>query len=368
MENHKINIAQTISIVLSVFVAHTLVSLPRNLLISTKSATIINLIYVSIIAFFLVLLIVKLFKNFPSMDILDISEYLGGKVFQKVIGLIFISYFVFNSAILIRNFCECLKIVYYPMTSLIFILLIFIISVCIVNRNKFTSAAKVNLIVLPIAIFSVLFIFFANLNNFSIQNIFPILGEGFANTFLSGLGNIGAFGAFTMLYFVPPFMKDPTKFKKVSIISFVVIAIYLIVSITTILFMLPFLMNVDEILPLYSATRYIEFGTFFQRFESMFLLIWSVQILCYLSVILHIVTNSFKKITNIENPKLLIIPFSLLIFTIALIPKNYTQSIFLENEIYKYLVIGIGFILSILILILANLKKHSRKGLSIPNE
>ena len=65
MENSKISAVEAISIVLGIFVAYTLVSLPRSMLESTKTATIINLIYVGIIALFITFLIYKLLLKFP---------------------------------------------------------------------------------------------------------------------------------------------------------------------------------------------------------------------------------------------------------------------------------------------------------------
>ena len=73
---------------------------------------------------------------------MDIAEYLGGKTLKTFIGIVFIFYFLFSSSILLRNFCECLKIVYYPMTSLIFIILTFIIVICITLHHRFSSIAK----------------------------------------------------------------------------------------------------------------------------------------------------------------------------------------------------------------------------------
>ena len=93
MSNSRISVPEAVSIVLIVLVAHTLVSLPKSLLNVTGSATLINLLYVGIIMFFLVLLMVKLFKGFAGQDIIDISNFLGGPVFQKIVGMIFIFYF-----------------------------------------------------------------------------------------------------------------------------------------------------------------------------------------------------------------------------------------------------------------------------------
>lgn len=362
MSHSKLNTVESISIILSIFVAHTLVSLPRNLLISTKSATIINLIYVGLIVVLFTVLVVKLLKNFSSSDIIDISEYLGGKVFKKIVGALFIFYFTFNASILLRNFCEYLKVVYYPMTSIVFIVLLFIVAVCLANQGKFGTIAKVNLIVLPFVIFTVLFIFFANMDHLTTENVYPILGDGFFNTFILGLGNLGAFGGIEIMYFLPPYLKDPKKFKKISLLSIGISIIYLIICTGTILLMFSSIMQVDELIPLYSAARYIEFGTFFQRLESIFIFIWILEIMCYLSISIRFCMSIFKKIANLTNSKPLVLNFGLLIFAIALLPKNSATSIFLENTVYKYLVIGFVFIFSLIILLLANFKKKKMKG------
>ena len=79
METSKITTAEAISIVLGIFVAYTLVALPRSMLETTKTATLINILYVGIIALFITYLIYKLIIKFPGEDIIDIAEYLGGK-------------------------------------------------------------------------------------------------------------------------------------------------------------------------------------------------------------------------------------------------------------------------------------------------
>ena len=362
MTNSKISVPEAISVILIVLVAHTLVSLPKGLLNVTGSATIINLLYVGIIMFFLVLLIVKLFKDFGGQDIVDIANILGGPVFQKIIGMIFIFYFIFSNSVLLRNFCECLKTVYYPMTSLFFILLTFIIALCISNNFGFSVTTKINLIFLPIIFVSILFIFFANNENLSFENLTPILGNGLFDTFITGIGNLGAFGGIVFLYFIPPYLKEPKKLKKVAMLSIVLSIIYLIICVAIILLTFTFLLKVDEIMPLYSAARYIEFGSFFQRLESILLLIWIIGMTCYFSITLHIVMNIFKKITNIRNTKPLLITFALLMLSISLLPKNYAISKFLETDVYPYLVIGIGMFLSTAILILAYFKVRIKKN------
>ena len=254
------------------------------------------------------------------------------------------------------------------MTSLIFIILTFIIVICITLHHRFSSIAKVNLLIIPLVVISIIFLFVANIKNFSLDNIFPIFGDGLFNTFVTGLGNLGAFGGITLLYFLPPYLKEPQKMKKIYLTSIILGTIYFILCISIILFMFISLMYTNQIMPLYSAARHIEFGNFFQRLESIFLLIWILQMVCYLSIVAKISISIFKKITNISDEKPVIFVFGLLIFAISLLPNNYAISKFIENYIYHYMVIIISIFLEISILLLAYFKKRRKKELNTNNE
>ena len=360
MQKSKLGTIEAIMLVLTIVVAHSVLSMPTNILSSYKSASILNVIYISIIAIGIAYLIYKLLKNFPSMDIIDISELVGGKVFKNIVGIVFIIYFILTASLMLRSFCESIQILYFPMTDITFIMALIIIAICIASRLEFTATVKTNVIILPIALLGILFLFFTNINRFVPERIFPILGEGAFNTFVLGLTNIASFGGIAYIYFLPPLLKDNTKFKKITLISIIATAIYLVFTIATLLFIFTFFTNVSEISPLYTATRYIEFGSFFQRLESVFLLIWILVFACYLSIVCKFSISIFQKITGITNKKPLIDIFGILILSIALIPKNIAVSQSFENKIYPYLMIGIVLILGLGILIFANMAKKKQ--------
>ena len=104
MIKSKFTTVEAIMLVLTIFLTPSILSMPKNLIDTTRSSILINIVYVTIIAIFIAILIYRLLKNFPSYDIIDISEYLGGKCFKSIIGTIFILYFLISSSILLRNF------------------------------------------------------------------------------------------------------------------------------------------------------------------------------------------------------------------------------------------------------------------------
>ena len=361
MIKNKIGTIEAVLIILTVIISHSILSLPRDMIIRTKSATIINIIYITIICTLFALLIAKLFKKFGNADLIDISEYLGGKVFKNIVGAIFIFYYIVSSSILLRNFCEALGLVYFQMTPIIFLILLFVIGSCISNRLGFNVSLKVNLLILPIALISIVIIFIANIKSFDIQKIFPILGGGFKNTFVTGLLNISAFEGLKYLYFLPPFLKEPEKYKKISVLSAILTGTYLILCVSIILFIFPSFFTTNEIMPLYSAARYISFGNFLQRLESIFMMVWILSFISYLTIACKFAISIFQKITNIKNTKEIVNIFGLLIIAVSLLPKNLAVSTFWETKIYSYVSVAVIFILGLSILVLANLKKKSNK-------
>ena len=119
---------------------------------------------------------------------------------------------------LLRNFCEGLKIVYYPYTNILYVILIFIITITFSNDLGFNSTIKTTTIIFPILFVSILLIFIGNLDNFSFQKILPILGNGYKSTFILGLSNIGTFSGIVYMYLLPPLLNEPKKYKKICII------------------------------------------------------------------------------------------------------------------------------------------------------
>ena len=206
------------------------------------------------------------------------------------------------------------------------------------------------------------------MGNYTVQRVFPILGNGAVSTFLSGISNLFAFGGIAYLYFLPPHLKEQKDYTKIAFSAIGVSGIFLLMSVTTLLLLFPLLTSSEEILPLYLAARFIEFGRFFQRLDAVFVFTWIISMACYLSLELYFATDIFKKITNIQYSKWVIGLITSICFGIALIPQDLKQISFLENNVYKYiiliLVIGVG----LGILIFFNIKHlilQKKKGLSV---
>jgi len=351
----KFNTLESIAIVLSTLAPFTVISLSRTLINETKSSILLNLIYITFICLIFVLLICYLFKKFSGLDIFDVSKFLGGNIFKNIVGFLFIVYFITTSSMLLRDFCECFRVIYYSYTDIIYIIAIFAIIINFVSTFGFNSTVKTTAIIFPIIMVSVFLLFIGNIRNFSFERISPILGNGIKNTFVTCLSNIGAFSGLIYLYILPPLLKEPQKYKKICVWSTILSGTFIILCVATLLFMFSVYVSTDEVMPLFFASRYIEFGNFFQRFESLFLLIWTISFCCYLSICFKFSTYTFAKIFNLSDFTQLVNIFSTLLFSLTLLPKEYATTTFFESKIYRGISISI-MVLGFFILVLGNWK------------
>ena len=75
----------------------------QSILLFCGSSSILNVIFVSIITLFLIVVIIRLFKKFPNSDIIDICEAIGGKFLKWLVGSIFALYIIVTSSLFYRN-------------------------------------------------------------------------------------------------------------------------------------------------------------------------------------------------------------------------------------------------------------------------
>lgn len=359
--NNKINKMSAISIIVSVIIVHILSNLPQYLIHSNYSSSAINTIFVTILALIIGFIIIKLFKKFPNDDILDISEFVAGSFFKKTIGIIFIISLITISALLIRNFSENLANIYFKNTHFSGIIIFFLLASCILNRFGFKAIVRCNLIILPLVLISLIIIFFSTASYGSFQRFLPILGKGFNETFIFGSTNIFSFGGLFLIYFIAPLVEKKEELKSITSSSIIISGIYLLLSVASLIMLIPNIAELESTLSIYLVAREVEFGSFFQRLDAIFILIWMLSVFSYCSIILYFIINIFKKIFNLKHSKPMIYAFSLIILFVSLIPSNLTMLNTIFDIFYKYISLLLPFGLNIAILIIANIKKGGVK-------
>ena len=352
----KINNKEAISLAVSCSLGITVLVSSQIVASHCLSSSLINTGYISLIAMGLTYIVCILYKKFIGISFLDIAEFLGGRILKFIVGTAFLLYFIFTASIVLCKAVNCLQIVYYPMTHPNYTILLFVITSVIACNLKNNGFLRATFIILPIVIVAIIFIFVGNLKNFNYENIFPIIGNGWNSTFLEGTTNLFTFGGIAYIFFLPQNLKRPDKFLSISLISTAISSILLTFITATIILMFNKNVTSGQLFPLYIAVRYIEFGTFFQRLDSAFLLIMNIAICSFLGIYANLCVSIIKEIANVSDTKPLSYSFGLILYACTILIDSNFELEFMQNEFFKiffFVIISLGF----LILIFANSKK-----------
>ena len=203
----------------------------------------------------------------------------------------------------------------------------------------------------------ILFVFLFKL--FVPERLFPVLGYGTNSTLLLHISNLSAFSGLAYMLFISPFLNEASRFKSINITSTIISAIYLLFSVICLLFVFPFNAITENLLSVYLLTRIVEYSSFLQRADAIYILFWILAVLSYLSINMFFMLHIFQKNTNIKNRTGILYSVALIIVASSLMIKGASEHQFLQNQVYPYFFLFV-ITLSLIVLFIANLKR--KKG------
>ena len=356
MNYKKICVSEAIALIFVVMINQVLLGSAKEIITDTASASWIHTIVISAIAILFTFIICKLFSKFASLDIIDISEFLAGKVLKYIVCIGLIGFFILSAALILNHIANCLSIIYLTNLNILFLILIFLIATVIVAKKSIGVIARTNLIIISILIVPMIILFVTTAFDMQIDCLFPIFGYGVNETFLNNTTNLYAFSGLIYLFLIAPLLKDTGKFNKIGIISMIISSLYLFLSVISLLMCFPFASITDDLLSIYLLSRLVSFGTFLERVDVIYVFLWILSSFSYLSIIFYFLTSTFQKLTKTKNRTGPLYTLATIVLGLTLLMKDIADLRFAHRTIFLYYFLALFAILFI-ILLLANLKK-----------
>lgn len=356
----RIGRIEAIALLITVIANNIIFNIPTIILSYSGSGAWLSIIYLGILSLIFIVIVCKLLKPFVQLDLVDISNFLGGKVLKTIIGIAYIFLFISFSGACLRYFVNSLHLIYFNDTPLLFLIILFIIPIIIANKFGIKAISGTNIIFVPIAMASIITLLFAASKDFVWQRLFPIFGYSSKNLFIYQLPNISAFNVIAYLYFIRPYLKKEKNFKSISIICIILCILYLLLSIVSLLMTYPFITQTDETLSLYLLTRLITFGKFFERVDAIFIFLWILALLSFLSFNVFLVISIIKKLINLKHSSQLSYSISFILLGISLAFPNIVSVKMFNRSFFRNFNAILIFVVSFIIILLAYLKKRKR--------
>lgn len=267
----------------------------------------------------------SLSKIYPDQTFYQYNQLLIGRWMGGLVSLMLIVYFFTTAAYQVRALSEVTGLFLLEGTPSWAIIMAFMWVGQYLLTGGINPIARLFELILPITIVIYLLVMVMGLRIFDLNNLRPVLGQGIMPMLAGVKSTALSFTGLEIILILTAFMKDPNKSVKAVIYG---AAIPMFLYFITVIMVIGSL-SVDGVVlrtwPTLDFIRSYELsGLIFERFESLFLVIWIMQIYSTYTIAYYAAALGLSLLFKWELKKCL---YALLpvVFIITTIPKNVSD-------------------------------------------
>ncbi len=320
----KIGVFEAICIISTAIVVKLFFSTPRQLAEIVGPAGWMAHIVAVLAALVGFMFIFLLMKRFPGQDLVSVLETVFGKIAGNLISIILAALFFLNSAIFIREFSEAIKAYIYPLTPPSMIAIFFLAPVLLMSYLGFESLARTVSSFVWIIVISFISILILSGPQYKFYNLFPLFDGGIGHIAVNSLNRTSVYGDILILAVFINSLQGIGHFKKAGLTAVIISGLFVISGFLAYNMSFPSSVASEITIPTLSLTRNIEFGTFFQRFESVYLFIWSIGAMLAVGINLYAFISIYCKVFRVNDQKPLVLPLGIILFSTGILIPSIT--------------------------------------------
>jgi spore germination protein KB len=306
---------------------------------------------------------VKLWTKYPEDTITTYMPKIFGKFIGYPISVLYIIFFAYEAARIVRDITELILISVMPKISF------FIIAIVIVIISGYATYLGLECMSRMVNVFFYIWIIFFILEwcflyttegVIKLYNLKPVLQSGFVPVITAGWKLITfPYGEVIVMSMFFPCIKEKNKVLKYSVLSIVVMGIILTLNSIMFISVLGVDYAANSLFPFLQTMRLVHIGETFDRVDLFVILTMLTGGIIKISFFMYGSMIGIVKMTKLEDTKHLAIPLSIIIFvTSILIGKNYPEHIYIGQTItLTYIHLPLAVMIPIIALLVYYIKK-----------
>ncbi|EKN65709.1 spore germination protein [Neobacillus bataviensis LMG 21833] len=312
----------------------------------------------------------QLYKYYPDVPLTSYVQEITGKWIGRLLGLLYIIYFMYFATRVLRDFGELLTTTIYYNTPLIVINSLMMLTIIYGVHKGIEVIARVGelffAVIYLMAMTGFVLILFSGI--IDLGNLQPILEHGWKPVFIAFLGEtilrpFGEMIAFTMLL---PYLNDQKKVKAACMFGMILaginVTITAVINVATV--------GVDLFLrsnfPLLTTIGKIQLANFIERLDVLFMLYLVIGGFFKISLFFYAAVVGATDLFRFKNHQKLSFPIGLIILLSSVtISSNYAEHIKEGIKVVPiYLQWPFQIIIPALLLIIAFFRNRKKKTIS----
>ncbi len=273
-----------------------------------------------------------LMKRFPGEDLISIGVKSAGPLLGNLLTAVIVIFIFFSAAVTLRQIGETIIGTALPQVPLQVIILTFTIIMAFGTYWGLEATARIAAITTPFLIILLVGLLLLQSGNLNINYLAPLGGPGTGKLLLNGFMRSSILSELVLLAFLAPALPR----KKIGVAGIYLIGLstlFLTVIMMVGQAIFPPPVAAENTFPFYEISRSVYFGRFYQRVETIFILIWITITLFSMIVRFYFATTGLARIFKMPYYQPLIGMAALVTMAAGLLFPSYTSVVWWDNLI-----------------------------------
>jgi spore germination protein len=355
--DNEIGTRDVIFAVSNMVIGFGVLTLPRIITSMTKSSDgWISIVLGALIALGFAWMIAKLITRFPKQGFRDIMAAITNKAAANLTTLFFALYMLLYVSNEIRGVSSISKLYLFDKTPEEAICLFFLWVLAYGVAGTSVSLLRLNLLFLPVVLFIVAMVFAMNTIHFNYHKLKPFFITDWKDIIRSTEGTIFSFLGFEILLFYNVYLNKPYKTVKAVMSGLLIPAVLYIFLFVFVVGTFGAAVVQNTVYPTVELAKQVEIpGGFFERFESIFFVIWAMTLFNTAAMAFDVSLLALSSVFPKPKRMTFILFLCPIIYLVALQPQNIKE-IDIFGHWISYMGLLIGWSVPALLLLIAKLR------------
>ncbi len=217
---------------------------------------------------------VALLKRYPGLNLIDVSKKLAGRTVGALLGIAFFAYSAGLCAACAYQIGSALISTYLPRTPLSFLLILGFALGAYVAASGTEVVGRLCVVWGIFTACSVLLLVLLTIPSWGTEQFYPLLGPGVGALAKTAFVRQAVYSEIMVLGVIAAYIRKPRDIGRAAIWGTVASAVMLTVVVIAAHMVLTYPRLIQQSASLLRVARRVYLGRFFQRFDSLFVLIW----------------------------------------------------------------------------------------------
>ncbi len=348
---------EALTLLVTLMSGQVFLSMPRNMALLGDTAGWLIVLLSGIFSLIGYYFLASLLKEYPGLDILQISQSLCGKYLGTLFSIIFFLFFLSISSLMLRQFAESFIISILPNTPISIVCFFFLFLLVYGAIQGIETLTRVAWFFGPYLLLAFIVTIGFSMPYADLQLLLPILGKGPLTLLKHSVFHISLFSNVILLGVIAPKIREQDKVSRIGLYSLILAIVINTLVTATVLITFNYTSTSKLVFPIFQLTRLITLGEFIQRTEAIFVFLWFFTAAILMGGMFYGTVISFSHSFGITNYRPLVFAMAILIFTISLFPSSMTETVDLDAFIVSKYYPLVTFGIPLLLWIVSRLKK-----------